>query len=208
MQISQGQLCRGRQQLALYMQKFRNRLRGKNRIYVAQLMRLIDSISAYLDVKAAEPSCREGVADLSSVMAGKGVDQINMNKLIRYLLESKLARKVEGYMVLAEQEQSRRSQTSNSNGQTKPQSSDLPVLTHLQSFIGTLAYPDAEGRFFFEKDGDGEMLLKYTLLDPTHHFQNIVEDARAVVLAGGTMSPVNTLLSLFCSITRMTRLDG
>lgn len=36
--------------------------------------------------------------------------------------------------------------------------------------------------------------LKYQLLNPSPNFMDVVEEARAVVLAGGTMSPVRTVL--------------
>ena len=36
--------------------------------------------------------------------------------------------------------------------------------------------------------------LKYQLLNPAPNFMDVVEEARAVVLAGGTMSPVRTVL--------------
>ena len=67
----------------------------------------------------------------------------------------------------------------------------MPVLMHIQSFFYALLNPSAEGRFFYAKnDDDLGLCLKYMLLDPTHHFREIVDDARAVILAGGTMSPV------------------
>jgi chromosome transmission fidelity protein 1 len=50
--------------------------------------------------------------------------------------------------------------------------------------------PSEEGRLFFQKEKN-DVQLKYMLLDPTNHFREIVEDARAVILAGGTMSPVS-----------------
>lgn len=32
--------------------------------------------------------------------------------------------------------------------------------------------------------------LRYQLLNPARHFEDVVRDARSVVLAGGTMEPV------------------
>ena len=133
-----------------------------------------------------EKQSSEGIVDVGHLMAGKGVDQINLYKLMRYLQESKLARKVEGYNIHAEEQELK------SNSRTEPEAhvSTTPVLTHIQSFLQTLTNPAVEGRFFYEKDEKNELSLKYMLLDPTHHFKEIVEDARAVILAGGTMSPV------------------
>ena len=184
--VTQGQLKRCRSQLSVYLQKFRNKLKGKNRVYVAQVVRLIDSISECLETKVIEKQSSEGIVDVSHLMAGKGVDQINLYKLMRYLQESKLARKVEGYTVHAEEQESK----SRSRTGREAHVSTTPVLTHIQSFLQTLTNPAAEGRFFYEKDEKNDVSLKYMLLDPTHHFKEIVEDARAVILAGGTMSPV------------------
>ena len=185
--ITKSQLRRCREQIGVYLQKFRNRLKGKNRVYVAQVVRLLDSISVYLDAKAVGVACTEGVVEVADLMAGKGVDQVNLYKLVHYLQESKLARKVEAYTMHAEQEEMKR----NPKAQAKSPSSTMPVLTHVQSFIQTLTNPASEGRFFYDRDDHNELCLKYLLLDPTFHFREIVEEARAVILAGGTMSPMD-----------------
>ena len=185
--ITHTQLKRCRAQLGVYLQKFRKKLRGKNRVYVAQVVRLIDSVSGYLERMAFENKSVEGIVDVSSLMAGKGVDQINLYKLMHYLQESKLARKVEGY-VNYEEEQSFGAKP---KADIISHASTMPVLTHVQSFLQTLTNPAAEGRFFYEKDENKDLALRYMLLDPTHHFKEIVENARAVILAGGTMSPVD-----------------
>jgi len=159
--ISLHQLKRSRAQLGVYLQKFRNRLKGKNRVYVTDLL------------------------------AGKGVDQINLYKLIHYLQESKLARKVDGYMIDLEERAKKDVRAGPGPPYRKDLEASIPVLSHVQGFLSILADPAAEGRFFFENsEDDSDVNLKYMLLDPTYHFREIVEDARAVILAGGTMSPV------------------
>lgn len=181
--VTRSQLRRCRAQLGLYLNKFRNRLKGKNRVYVTQVVRLIDSISAYLENVASNGKQHDGILNVSDLMGGKGVDQINLYKLMRYLGESKLARKVEHYIVHAE------SQEPKSSSKIHPVS--VPVLIHVQSFLQSLTNPASEGRFFYEKDEKDQTSIKYMLLDPTHHFREVIEDARAVILAGGTMSPVS-----------------
>ncbi|CAD6564783.1 MAG: ATP-dependent DNA helicase chl1 [Alectoria sarmentosa] len=184
--VTQGQLKRCRSQLGVYLQNFRNRLKGKNRVYVAQMVRLIDSVSGCLEIRMTGKQYSEGIVDIGHLMAGKGVDQINLYKLMRYLQESKLARKVEGYTTHAQEQESK----AKSEKKAEAHVSTMPVLTHVQSFLQTLTNPAAEGRFFCEKDEKDDLSLRYMLLDPTHHFKEIVEDARAIILAGGTMSPV------------------
>ena len=184
--VTLTQLKQCRSKLGIYLQKFRNNLKGKNRVYVAQTVRLIDSLSSCLETMNEGKRASDGLIDSSALMAGKGVDQINVYKLMKYLQESKLARKVEGYVSHADKEKLNASNDNN----VKRHNSTLPVLACAQSFFETLINPATEGRFFYEKHDNDEVSLKYMLLDPSHHFREVVEDARAVILAGGTMSPV------------------
>lgn len=195
--VSLRQFQRARTQLAIYLQKFRNRLKGKNRVYVTQTVRLLDSMIAFLQSKIDNTQQTEDVVNVGDLMAGKGVDQINLHKLMRYLQESKLARKVEGYVSQCEQEGVSRAGSVNTSKLGKQRSAGpkqdatVPVLTHIQGFLLSLTNPSAEGRIFYMTNEDADASLRYMLLDPTHHFREIVEEARAIVLAGGTMSPVS-----------------
>lgn len=185
--VSLSQLETAMSQLTTYARKFKTRLKGKNRSYLAQVIRLVGSIAGHLSGLAKQKGgALEGSVQFSDLMSGKGVDQINPYKLSRYLQESKLARKVDGYL---ESESSKEAQTQGQVNRTRDRTT-VPVLFHIQSFLLPLMNPSEEGRLFYQKGPDG-VLLKYMLLDPTNHFREIVEDARAVILAGGTMSPVS-----------------
>jgi chromosome transmission fidelity protein 1 len=140
----------------------------------------------------------EGIAEPTELLAGKGVDQINLYKLLRYLQESKLARKVEGYLVHMDQlaaaavtSKSKPEQISNST---------TPTLQHIISLLAELTNPSAEGQFFYSHTPSTSTIqssttLKYLLLDPTHSFYTTISSARAVILAGGTMSPMSDYTS-------------
>ncbi|KAF2005797.1 DNA repair helicase [Amniculicola lignicola CBS 123094] len=186
--VTLAQLQQARVQLTVYLQKFRNRLKGKNRVYVAQTVRVLDSLVAYLQAKDQDPRSKEGVISIGDLLSGKGVDQINLYKLNTYIQDSRLARKVDGYTVFSEQPQEMHDRNS---APTRTPKQTVPVLTHVQGFLMSLMNPSTEGRFFFTKEESNGISLRYLLLDPTFHFKDIVEEARAVVLAGGTMSPMS-----------------
>ncbi|OJD19876.1 hypothetical protein AJ78_00236 [Emergomyces pasteurianus Ep9510] len=179
MSLSQLQLAIT--QLTTYARKYKTRLKGSNRAYVTQVIRLMNSISNYLKTVLERKQPSEGILLPADIMTGKGVDQINPHKLSRYLHESKLARKVDGFI----EQSSMVSQAADKNGTR----SSVPVLFQVQSFLLSLMNPSSEGKLFYEIS-QNDVLLKYMLLDPTNYFREIVEDARAVILAGGTMSPM------------------
>lgn len=54
-EISLRQLRRARAQLGIYLQKFRNRLKGKNRVYIAQVTRVVDSLTGFLEGRLTLP---------------------------------------------------------------------------------------------------------------------------------------------------------
>ena len=52
-----------------------------------------------------------------------------------------------------------------------------------------MLYAAEDGRVSFSLV-DGSVEIKYQHLNPATYFQEVVETARSVILAGGTMSPV------------------
>lgn len=180
--ITLAQLRKSHKQLEIYFTKFRNKLKGKNKVYIMQLIKSLDGLAIHLEGLPAG----EGTVLAGDLLAAKGIDQINMFKLQRYITESKLARKVEGYLDFEEKKHQKE------NKLTAHETKSIPTLIHLQSFLLTLTNPSAEGKVFYGKTENEEPYFKYMLLDPAFHFRTIVEEARAVILAGGTMEPVRT----------------
>ena len=198
--ITMRQLELGRAQLMLYLQKFRNRLKGKNRVYVTQIVRVIDSLINFLKINDHTSS----VVPVTDLLAGKGVDQINMFKLSKYIQESRLARKADGYVTFAETQEQKET---NGKDLSAPKERSTPVLTLIENFLMALMNPSKEGRFFRTKqDHDQGMGLQYMLLDPTFHFREIVDEARAVILAGGTMSPMGDYIKHLFSYVPQDRI--
>lgn len=183
--LTHHQLKASRAQLGFYLQKFGTMLKGKNRIYVVQTVRVIESLTAYITQIEKKGITDEGIASVDDMMAGKGMDQVNLHKLLKYLQESKLARKIHGY-----QGQLSEMQTT---PQQKHETPTAPVLNAVQAFLEIVLNPATEGRFFCMKSDSAEWTLKYRLLDPSPPFRDVVEEARAIILAGGTMSPVRVL---------------
>ena len=173
--MTSSQLDKAISQVTMYAQRFKTRLKGKNRVYLTQLIRLMVSINENLRRQPTGTGEKEIEVSANQLMAGKGVDQIRPQKLVRYLQQSKLAYKVEGYIASAGQ---------------GTQSQSPGLLMTLQSFLIVLMNPSKEGRFFYFQQNQ-TISVRYVLLDPREHFRDIVEEARAVILAGGTMSPMS-----------------
>ncbi|KAJ8128976.1 hypothetical protein O1611_g4657 [Lasiodiplodia mahajangana] len=175
-------LVRARLLLQVYVKKFGKKLKGKNRVMVGQVARVVDGLRAWME-NSLNVKSDQGIVDPNALLKHKGIDQINLFKLIEYVQRSKLAYKIEGYAAHVE-----------TLGETKPATpfSSTPVLHTLVSFLVSLGNLSSEGRIFYHKIGEREhqdIKLSYLLLSPTHAFSSIALKARAVILAGGTMSP-------------------
>ena len=191
--LTQTHLLRGKLQLETYLSKFSSRLTGRNTLYIKQILALLRRLETFLLDKKG----MSGEITAAELLVGVGgLDQINFYQVEKYLRTSGLPRKVDGYHV------SQTLQDSNNNGSHSQEEvrGSTPVLMILQSFLVALNNPRREGRIFYSQEEDG-MQLRYLLLDVSHIFLEIVNSARAVILAGGTMSPlqsyINALLPTF-----------
>ncbi|KAK5659129.1 hypothetical protein OQA88_1219 [Cercophora sp. LCS_1] len=179
-EIRLTELRRGRQMLGVYVKRFGKKLKGENRVMVAQVGRVIEALSQWL-TGAQEAKGDNGIVDANGLLKARGADQINLYHLIKYIQDSKLAYKVESYASYVERE----------DGEQSKLSPSAPVLHTLVSFLTALTNLSTEGRIFYEKipGKSPDIKLSYLLLSPTHAFSSIASSARAVILAGGTMSP-------------------
>ncbi|KAK3485159.1 helicase C-terminal domain-containing protein [Neurospora hispaniola] len=198
-EIKYTDLKRAKLSLGMYYQRFHQKLTGENKVMVAQLQRVVEALGVYIKTKLDKAALglkadQEGIVlDTSLLLKTGGADQINLYKLIRYVQESKLAFKIEGYISYCEEE-GRDTDDEEAETEIKARQGRPPVLHTLCSFLTALTNLSSEGRIFYEKipPPRGElqdMKLSYMLLSPTHAFSSIAESARAVILAGGTMSP-------------------
>uniref|UniRef100_T1J1W5 Helicase ATP-binding domain-containing protein n=1 Tax=Strigamia maritima TaxID=126957 RepID=T1J1W5_STRMM len=65
-------------------------------------------------------------------------------------------------------------------------------LNHLISFFRGITNENKDGRIVTNiKENVNESTLKYMLLNPSTHFKEIISDAKAIVVAGGTMQPTS-----------------
>ena len=179
--ITQSQILLAKQQLEIYLGKFATRLSGRNKQFIKQILALLRRLDEVLAEKRGSAGEISAAEILGGGSAG-GLDQVNFYKVEKYLRTSGLARKVDGYS------------THVKSADNAPAKASTPVLMTLQSFLGALNNPRREGRIFYSKQQDG-MQFRYLLLDASVVFSDIVQSARAVVLAGGTMSPLDSYIN-------------
>jgi chromosome transmission fidelity protein 1 len=176
-----GDLRKARGMLAVYVKRFGKKLKGENRVNVGRVGRIIEGLLAWME-DAQQFRQENGVVDPNDLTRRKGIDQINLFELMQYIQQSKLAYKIEGYASHVESE--------NENDSKSVPRASSPVLHSLVSFLVALTNLSSEGRIFYQKMSDPpDLQLTYLLLSPTHAFSSVASSARAVILAGGTMSP-------------------
>ncbi|EJD50674.1 DNA repair helicase [Auricularia subglabra TFB-10046 SS5] len=169
-------------QLNIYHGKFKKRLAGRHLLHLRRLLNFLTALEAFCAeaLKKKEESRLWAVPDLEGAL-GKKAEGINLLEIHSYLRASKLARKVSSYTDKAAQKE---------NGGKKVLVT--PPLHAVEGFITALSGASADGRIFVNVNAaEGTLQLKYQLLNPAPHFQEIINEARAVVLAGGTMSPIS-----------------
>ena len=176
--LSCTQIELAKQQLEVYLSKFAARLSGRNKMFIKQTLALLRRLDIFLKERRGTTG-QITAAELLTTDSFGGLDQINFYKLEKYFRSSGLPRKVDGYATHVQQKDNQESRT--------------PVLMILQSFLVALNNPRREGRIFFNPTGEG-MQFRYLLLDVSQVFASIISSARSVVLAGGTMSPLNSYI--------------
>ncbi|WVW82792.1 hypothetical protein I302_104803 [Kwoniella bestiolae CBS 10118] len=205
-------------QLQQYYARFKNRLKSVHSLKIRQVLSLLQGLTKVCQEFIAsngdlggkgkgKGKVKSEVLNINELMEriGKGNDQLNPLDLVGYLKESKLARKISGFseFVIEQNEKGSSSKTSRT---TTQRHASIASFHSVESFLLALVDSKDDGRVILSsssEEGEGNVTIKYVLLNPAERFREIVNEARSVILAGGTMEPISDFLQqLFPSIPK------
>ncbi|KAJ3888732.1 helicase C-terminal domain-containing protein [Lentinula edodes] len=195
-------------QVTTYVTRFRNKLNPANLVQLKRLLAFLDALAKYsgewrdMRQKSQHLEVQEVLtpAELIERM-GRKVLGLNMLEIVNYLKKSKIARKISGYAekLIEQAEKDKELEVSASKKGVVP---PLHVIEDLMTALAgatddgriSLTLISTSGPFIASKSRlkqPSTVEIKYHLLNPAPHFRDVVDEARAVIIAGGTMSPIS-----------------
>nr|XP_043617482.1 ATP-dependent DNA helicase DDX11 [Erigeron canadensis] len=171
-----------------YFQKFSNLLGPGNRRHIQTLMILTQAFIQTLcnqDNATLVPSAKSGSECslcINEFVFSLNIDNINLVKLLQYIKDSNMIHKVSGY----------------GDRIFTLQNDTTSILSGFRALAGillSLTNDDSDGRIIISRkrstdSGQQGGYLKYVMLTGEKIFHEIVNEAHAVVLAGGTLQPI------------------
>jgi chromosome transmission fidelity protein 1 len=200
-------------QLAAYFDRFRTQLAPVNARNVQALMRAADALAksagggntgraaaTTTTTTTDAPAPAAKALTVNDFLFSTGLDNVNMFQLVRHVKQSKAVFKVAGfYQALQRRTAAADGNTTTATATAAAASEGATGSLHaLLSFLQALTNNDADGRVVSDPSSG---TVKFVLLNAAAHFANVVSSARAVVLASGTLSPLETVLDLFPSVS-------
>ncbi|KAL1677806.1 helicase C-terminal domain-containing protein [Schizophyllum commune] len=145
---------------------------------------------------------------------GKKVEGINLLEVERYLKASRIARKISGYCLELEEVEGEeelgagKMDRERKRELARKRKGMVPPLHAVEDFMVSLSGMNDDGRISFIRNANGSLEVRYQLLNPEPNFAEVVDEARAVVLAGGTMSPMSDVFNQLFSHVAAERLTS
>ncbi|KAK7056977.1 ATP-dependent DNA helicase chl1 [Paramarasmius palmivorus] len=196
-------------QVGTYLAKFRNRLSAQNMLHLKRLVAFLDALRKYLSdwkQESLKGSRKTEVLSAAELLErlGRRIVGLNMLAIEQYLRSSKIARKIASYA-----EKVAENETGSQKGSNRSGKGSIPPLHSVEDLLLSLAGATEDGRITLSIEGVNgqEVVIKYHLLNPAPHFREVVDAARSVILAGGTMSPMSDIVSQLFSHLPVERIS-
>jgi chromosome transmission fidelity protein 1 len=204
-------------QLNAYVKRYNSRLAGRNIFYLGKICKILKSLSKYLKSNKSSTSRRSKVPPSSEMVTSTELlftlklDNINLFNVMRYLERSRLSQKLHGFSN-AIQDDGIVGRKEDNFDDPNFVSKHISCMSIIESFLKCLTGAEREGRVVVERPnldairGGNEMRrltpkkpsFRYLLLDPSIHFKDVIDEAHAIVLAGGTLRPFPHVATELC----------
>ncbi|ORX45561.1 DNA repair helicase [Piromyces finnis] len=172
-----------------YLGKYEKRLKGKNIMYIQQIIVILKALkNYYTDFKKEYKNKKSYLSTINEFLIKLNIDHINLLKVKKYLETSRLPQKLLGFTkkyinkIIQEEDD-----------ENEGFSRHVSPLMVVENFIFTLSNQDKDGRILVYEENKA-VVFKYLLLNPSNSFKSIVDEARTVVLAGGTLEPISDFI--------------
>ncbi len=190
-------------QLKNYVSKYATRLAGRNIFYLGQIRRFLTAAAKYLRSGGRtnrKTKTKNDMVTATELLFTLKIDNLNLFNILRYLEKSRLSQKLHGFAKSSQHEiqEMNTDEGRDSNFVSK----HVSAMSIVESFLRCLTSTQKEGRVVIEipktEETPGNELrssteaaacFRYLLLDPSVEFDNVLDEAHAVVLAGGTLRP-------------------
>jgi len=216
------------QQLTRYTQAYAQRLAGRNLMYLGNLRKLLQAFAKHLNdggtnfVNAVlQQKENSNISLQKSSMAKKRallstgefllelkLDNINLFKLLRYLERSRLSQKLLGF-TSAKNKDDEIEQAPDDAGLSK----HVSAMSIVQTFLEKLNLKGQEGKVVTDwpalsVDNNSRVqhpTLRYVLLHPASCFDNVLDEAHALALVGGTLAPFGHVAAELLASEKQTK---
>ena len=175
-----AQLRAAKRQVLGYYNRFKNMLSPQNGRSVQMVLRLVEALLGCFAAEPAAPGSE--IVTVNDFLSKTGIDNINIFRLSEFVRETKLFFKVAGYTEAVA--------ASESSGEDGPEK--LGSLNAVMDLLFALTNNEEDGRVIVNRGGDADQ-IKFVMLNAATHFEALVREAHAVVLAGGTLQPLEDL---------------
>ena len=174
--------------LQAYTARYCNRLHVKNKVKLRQLLAVLKQILAFLG-NTEYLNGTERLINATDFSFATGIEGVNAPDLTKFIRESKLFNKLQGFTESSPEPADTKRPSDPST--KRPSIAQMYSVENFlyQGLVGDLKYC----RLLLKPGADPSLSLVSIFAGA--FFEEIVKDARSVVLAGGTMSPVSDFLA-------------
>ena len=200
--IDHNQLEAAKKLLTAYWEKYGSRLNANNARMVRQLLTMVHALCTLIVNRMDSKNTNsESVFKVEEFAFKTGAEAINVPALVQWAKSVRIGQKVRSFssslfssFVESDDKKSTKDFDEKENSLFGHASALCQVLSFLE-VLGNL--PNSKTRVIIENGNAKEekpTAIHILLLDPASQFGEIVREAHAVVLAGGTMQPVGDLI--------------
>ncbi|CDO98038.1 unnamed protein product [Coffea canephora] len=203
--ITSSQLERIHSHLEKYLERFQNLLGPGNQRYIQTLMVLthafLQSVAYPNGANYVDPLSSGGEVQsdldfsigINEFLFSLNIDNINLVKLLHYIEESNIIHKVSGFgdkLAMLQNDVELEGTTA--------EASTLSGFRALVSLLSSLTNNDGDGRIIISRarvisSVHERGYLKYVMLTGEKIFSEVASEAHAIILAGGTLQPIEEI---------------